>query len=392
MVVVPARNEAERILPCLEALRCQWSAQHGNLHRAFATVLVINGSNDATEYEALQWATAHPELAVTIVDVDFPEAMAHVGSARHLGFAYACALFAGSSVPRTRQLLFSTDSDSRLAHDAVARGLDELERADAFGAHIIAGEPDPSRIGKVINRYATLLARVRFDNYAQAFERHPPHGVFGGAGFGVSRAAYEAVGGVPRLAFDEDQHMRRRLLDAGYRVNHPRDVIVYTSTRTEGRTPWGMARQLAVWDEDYAHGRWPIVPGAAGLLFKYELKAALRRSYEGDGSEAPHADVLPAFARPAWALARARASYELAWRALWTDADFAHWREARYAQVPLPQAVRELEVHYPSAGLVAIRPLRRTASGVNTAETRRGGSARVDDPLGAARAHRPLAG
>ena len=330
--VVPARDEARRIVACLEALRCQWTRHASSLREELAVVLVVNGTTDHTAYQVLQWAALYPSFALAVVDVDFPAPRAHVGSARGLGLGIGAHLLrALSEAPPERRLLFSTDADTRLAHDAVDRGLEELGRADAFGANILAGEPDTSRIGLLFNRYRDLHAELRYAVYASPHDRHPPHGVFGGAGFGVSLSAYEGVGGLPEVSFDEDQGMRARLLDGGYRVSYPRDIVAYTSTRTTGRTPWGMAKQLAAWEAEAAREEWPLVPAREGLLAKYRLKARERQRWRGraDHPDRDHGD---------------HRGFEAAWRRYWYSSDVQRRHARRYPLLPLPEATGQLEL------------------------------------------------
>ena len=275
-VCIPARDEAERIFAALEAVRCQWDpATQRPLGEAVACVLVVNGTTDETLQRVCAWAAAHPRFRLTVVDADFAPERAHVGTARRLALDLGAGLLAAGGCGGDG-LLLSTDADSRLRYDALARGLGELQRADAFGAHIVAGEPDHSRIGLLVNRYGALRAELRHRLYREPHDRTPPHGVFGGAGFGLTVRAYRLAGGLPEQPYDEDQELRRRLLSAGLRVSYPRDVVVATSTRTDGRTPWGMARQLAAWAADDDAGRMPAVPGASALAGRYRAKAALR--------------------------------------------------------------------------------------------------------------------
>ncbi len=332
-VVVPARDEARRILTCLEAIRCEWSLEGQQLTDQVLTVLVINGTTDDTAYRVLQWNRRFEHVPLVVVDANFSAERAHVGSARALGMEIAEQLLGShSSLPRHRQLLFSTDADSRLAHDAVARGLLELELADAFGAHIMAGETDTSRIGMMFNQYNRLKGMLRHELYPCAHDRNAPHGVFGGAGFGVSCSTYTAVGGLPELAFDEDQAMRRRLLEGGFRVSYPTDIVVYTSTRTTGRTPWGMAQQLVAWEQEPAN-YWPLVPAAEGLAAKYRLKAKLRDS---------------------WRAAGRLEKFELCWAKYWRST----WVQTEHAELfplmELPTAadsLRSMLSEYPKAQL-----------------------------------------
>ena len=336
-VVVPARDESARILPCLEALRCQWSLDGRPLTGHFPVVVVVNGTRDATGGAVARWASDHPEVPLVAVEVDFPADLAHVGSARRLGLDLAAGLLEDNGWGK--RLLFSTDADSRLAPNAVAEAYSYLQRgADAVGAHIVAGEADTSKIGLKVNAYRALHSSLRHRYFPGEFDVQPSHGDFGGAGFGVSLGAYREVGGLPRLRYHEDHEMRRRLLEAGHKIVYPRTVTVYTSTRTDGRAEWGMARQLAAWEDDHAAGRWPVVPCRRGLTWKYALKSSLR---EGR----PPVNYFDPSGRLArlWASIDEDLSFEARWRRFWTHPTTVELREARFPQRPLPEAVETFE-------------------------------------------------
>ena len=353
-VVIPARNEAERIIGCLEALRCQWSPAGRSLTGDFVTVLVVNGTTDATATQALHWHAAHPQFPLLLVDVDFPAAGAHVGAARGLGLDLGVALLrAWGTGPG---LLFSTDADSRLESTAIARARLGIERgADALGAFIRTHEPDTSQIGAVINAYRRLSSRLRQRYCPCPLGTVDPHGDFGGAGFVVTVDAYSRAGGLPRTRWDEDAGMRRRLLASGAVVAYPRDLVVYTSTRHDGRAEWGMAQQLAVWEADHRAGRWPTAPTAAGLVWKYALKAALREGLDPDGYFDPTGGLAAA-----WSRIPDDAPFEARWQRFWDDDITVELRERRFPQTPLPQAYHSLLAYERRAQ--ALRPSLQVAA------------------------------
>ncbi len=350
-VVIPARNEVDRILSCLEAIRCQWSVDGRSLAGQFVTVVVVNGTTDATCGEVVRWHASHPTVPLVLVDIDFPAAEAHVGSARSLGMEIAASLLEQNGTGE--RMLLSTDADTRLAPNAVAEAYAWLERgADAVGAHILAGEADPSQIGAVINAYRALHAALRYRYYRGALDTQPTHGDFGGAGFGVSLEAYRQVGGLPIRSYDEDQLMRRRLLDAGQVVAYPRSFVVYTSTRTDGRAEWGMAKQLAAWENDYAEQKWPLMPCVNGLVWKYALKASLREGRPPINYFDPSGRLVEA-----WGRTDTTAPFEARWRAFWSDADTVQLREARFPKRPLPEAYATLKAAFGEGQLLAAKPL-----------------------------------
>ncbi len=365
-VVIPARNEVDRIISCLESVRCQWSLAGRSLVGEFVTVVVVNGTTDATCGEIMRWHAAHPTLPLILVDVDFPDAEAHVGSARSLGMDIAAGLLEQNGCGK--RMLLSTDADTRLAPDAIAEAYAWLQRgADAVGARILAGEPDPSRIGAVINAYRALHSTLRHHYYRGHLDLQPSHGDFGGAGFGVSLPAYRAVGGLPILAYDEDQFMRRRLLDAGLQVAYPRSFVVYTSTRMDGRAEWGMAKQLAAWESDYAMQKWPVVPCVNGLVWKYALKASLR-----DGRPPINYFDPSGTLAGIWGKVDEDQAFEARWRAIWSHADTIALREARFPRRPLPEAYESLKAAFEEGQLLAVKPAPATQTRVMNTRRRVG--------------------
>ncbi len=85
LVVVPVRDEAERIADCLRALAYQHDAA------ADGIVLAINNTTDATAVivRALRLSLKVP---VHVLEREFPPEQAHAGSARRLGMEHAAFL------------------------------------------------------------------------------------------------------------------------------------------------------------------------------------------------------------------------------------------------------------------------------------------------------------
>lgn len=144
------------------------------------------------------------------------------------------------------------------------------------------------------------------------------------------------VGEISPLPYDEDQALRSALRGGGFAVSYPDDVVVATSTRFTGRVPWGMAAQLSAWAADEAAGRWPLVPGGAGLVYRYRRKAALRAAH---------------------AAACASEPFERAWRRWWDAPAIAGAVAARFPLLPLPAAVRSLARALEHVESVAVGPV-----------------------------------
>jgi glucosyl-3-phosphoglycerate synthase len=243
-VVVPAHNEEARIGRCLDALAAQVEVDPS----AFEVIVVLDDCDDGTEeaIEAVRLRASDPVIHIVIG----PGRGA--GAARAAGMDVACARL--ESISRHDGLLGSTDADSRVAPDWVARQLEAI----AGGAEAIGGEihldPDEAAAlpeGILARRAVDLAARTR-----EAAARGPAeHAHFSGASLGVTPRAYRSAGGMAWMAALEDQELEDRLAAAGIAIHRLRPVSVVTAARTEGRAERGLARdlELARWLAERRH-------------------------------------------------------------------------------------------------------------------------------------------
>lgn len=234
-VVVPARDEEERIGACLDALATQVGVEPG----AYEVIVVLDACADGTG-EAVDAARARwPQLALWTL----PGPGRGAGPARAVGMDAACARL--ESVGRGDGLLASTDADSTAAPDWLARQLEALAGgAEAIGGEILLDPIDSRALpaGVLRRREDDLAARTRL-----ASRRGPAeHAHFSGASLGLTPRAYRRAGGLGRLAALEDQQLEDRLAAAGVRIHRLRPVRVTTSARTDGRAERGLARDLAL--------------------------------------------------------------------------------------------------------------------------------------------------
>jgi glycosyltransferase involved in cell wall biosynthesis len=255
VVVVPARDEEARIGACLEALAAQVEVGP----EEFEVVVVLDACEDGTA-DAVETARAR------ILGVDGPktpellEFSAHqpgggcgpaihvvpgpgrgAGAARAVGMDIGCARL--ESLGRLDGLLASTDADSRVAPDWIARQLEAIAAgAEAIGGEVLLDPAEAAALpdGVLARRDADLAVRT-----AEAAARGPAeHAHFSGASLGVTPRAYRRAGGMAWLAALEDQELEDRLAAAGIAIHRPRPVSVVTAARTEGRAERGLARDL----------------------------------------------------------------------------------------------------------------------------------------------------
>jgi glycosyltransferase involved in cell wall biosynthesis len=244
VVVVPAHNEEARIGRCLEALAGQVEVDGG----AYEVIVVLDGCDDGTA-DAVE--AARERFAATALHaIAGPERGA--GAARAAGMDVGCARL--EALGRHDGLLASSDADSRVAPDWIARQLEAL----AAGAEAIGGEVrlDPVEAAALPE---SVLARREIDLAARtraAAARGPAeHAHFSGASLGVTPRAYRRAGGMAWLAALEDQELEDRLAGAGVEIHRLRPVSVTTAARTDGRAERGLARdlELARWLEERRH-------------------------------------------------------------------------------------------------------------------------------------------
>jgi glucosyl-3-phosphoglycerate synthase len=239
VVVIPARDEAEQIAGCLEALAAQRLADG-----RFETIIVADGCRDATAAGAADAAEALG-LAVTVLIGPGQGA----GAARRLGMEAAADRLTEAGT--ARGLIACTDADSRPAPDWLAR---QLAHAQA-GASAIAGviELDPEQAAALPGAVRRRRSREALARLERVREHDPTaaHHHFAGASLAVTVDVYREVGGLEPLPALEDAAFGERLKQHGIPVVRASDVIVRTSARADGRARRGLSVDLAVsaWGE-----------------------------------------------------------------------------------------------------------------------------------------------
>ena len=123
VVVIPARDEEQRIAACLAAL-----AEQTVTPAAFEVIVVADACTDRTAAVALAAAS---ELGLRLTVLDGPGAGS--GPARRLGMDAAADRLEAIGIPRG--LIATTDADSTPFPDWLARQLAHRDR----GAEVIAG-------------------------------------------------------------------------------------------------------------------------------------------------------------------------------------------------------------------------------------------------------------
>jgi len=239
VVVVPARDEAERIAACLRAL----ARQEALAPESYEAIVVLDGCTDATEAIAVEIARETPALRLHTVELPVSRG---VGRARRVGMDLACARLL--NIGREGGLIASTDADSVVAADWLAVQLELV----AAGAEAIGGrielDPEEARAldpsAPAARRKAAVARRLSALSLAARAE-HVDHHQFSGASLSLTAATYVRCGGLPVRAALEDEALERALQTRGVEIHRSRRVRVRTSARTSARAPRGLARDLA---------------------------------------------------------------------------------------------------------------------------------------------------
>ena len=241
IVVVPARDEQERIGPCLLALGNQRHIDPSG----FEVFLVLDHCHDDTRGRALASASAPGRLTLTILDSLIPG----VGHARRAGMDAACRRLLYAGVPNG--LIATTDADSRVAPDWLAVQLElAADGARAIGGHIELDSQEAALLppGVLASRHNQARERLASIRGGDACGRDGSvlceHHQFSGASLAVTAGTYEEIGGLPNIDALEDEALQRLLEERNIPIVRSKRVRVTTSARTDGRAPRGLARDL----------------------------------------------------------------------------------------------------------------------------------------------------
>lgn len=214
-VVVPAYDEAGRIGATLGALAAQDD-------RDFTLVVIDNGSLDRTCEIVSSFAATAP-FAVHLIK----EQVKGIGYAVDTGFRYA--------VRNGATLLARTDADclpcpgwTAAARAAMAGG------ADMACGRIVARSDEESLAGRAAFRVlvglATAFGRIRPSNS----RRHgylTPYRMHAGNNMAITAETYQAVGGMPRQAWQTDRDFLNRVRRHTASIAWCRAMTVQNSTR-----------------------------------------------------------------------------------------------------------------------------------------------------------------
>jgi chlorobactene glucosyltransferase len=250
-VVVPARNEARNIGPCLETLG-------GQAYPGFEILVVDDRSEDGTGALARGRSAGRARELRVVEGAPLPEGW--------FGKPWAC--HQGAAAARGDLLLF-TDADTRHAPDLLERAVSALREDRAAAVTLVGDQEMGTFFERLLQPQIFAVMAMRFGNLERPV---PPRrwraAIANGQFILIRRGAYDAIGGheVVRSEVVEDLRLAQELVRAGH-VLSLRLARGLLSTRM-----YTSFRELADgWTKNLAVGAWQ----AAGRLGPVIVPAAL---------------------------------------------------------------------------------------------------------------------
>ena len=327
VVAIPARNEADRIGPCLTALNRQQ-------YRPDTVVLLLNNCTDETEIIARALA---PRLRfrLHLICRDLPPDQANAGHARRLAMAIAAA-HAGPD-----GMLLTTDADTILPPDWVERNLVALQNgADLVCGRIVLDPAEAALIPAHLHEddareccLIGLLDEIAWIVDPDPYDPPPRHTEAAGASLAVSADAFKRVGGLPALPSGEDRAFVDALRRIDARIRHDPAIEVMVSGRLLGRAEGGMAdtiRRRMVRQDEFTDEQ---VEPAGKALHRVMLRCRARSAWSdrfADSALAADLDLDPAFL----ALALSRPFFGAAWAELEARSAALRRQPVRFVNLP----------------------------------------------------------
>jgi hypothetical protein len=291
-IVIPVRNEQQRLEHCLSALYHQRTSCGTPVERErYEVLLLLNNCTDASAHIAQQFAGNHPDLHLHVIEHTFEKRHAHVGNARSLLMQQAAFRLRSAPDARARAhrlFLLTTDADTTVDPCWLAETIEAFNRgADAVGGDILVPSAErlclarQARLAYALDRrylHAVCLLETLLDPLPH--DPWPRHHHHFGASLACTLHAFDVCGGMEPTPMLEDLAFYRALVAAGMRFRHEPRVRVYTSARTQGRAPIGLSEQLRQW-----HRTTEIrVPSSAFHERRCVAMATLRSAMQGKGS------------------------------------------------------------------------------------------------------------
>jgi len=257
VVAIPARDEADRLPACLQALADQVDARGRRLERdAYGVLLLLNNCSDGSAVLAHEIAKRYPK-PLRVVEKHLPPRRAHAGGARRIAMDLG-ANWLMEAPGADQKLLLTTDADTKPELDWIAANFAAFDAGADAVAGVFALDPEEESMlpeslrarGRLEATYADLLIEMAALLDPQPWNPFPHHATASGASLAITLSAYRQIGGLPVAPVGEDRALVAALDARDARVRFDPNVRVVTSGRLIGRAKGGAADTMRLRSED----------------------------------------------------------------------------------------------------------------------------------------------
>lgn len=301
-VIVPVRNEAERLAQTLAALAYQVDLEGQLLDsRRYEVILLANNCSDDSVAIAQNFAQQHPDFALHVIEKTLPPTEAYIGRVRQILMDEAYHRL--NRLGRTRGVIASTDGDTRVSPTWIAATLHEIAcGADGVGGRILTDPVERAALDPYTRAchlrlvgYNQWIAELEYYIDPDPYDSLPRHNLHFGASLAVTAQMYALAGGLPLVRTGEDHALYQALVRVNARFRHSPLVRVVTSARQTGRTDSGLANLLNKWSQMGQQQQSFLVQSAAAVETRFQARHQLRKMWSSvvNGLKPTYTHVAP---------------------------------------------------------------------------------------------------
>jgi GT2 family glycosyltransferase len=251
VVTIPAHNEADYILSCLEALYQQRCLSNYRLStNLYEVIVACHNCTDDTFARCKAFHEQYPSFKLFLVVINDPR-VNNVGAVRRIAMHLACQRLVSN-----RGLIAMTDADTCVDAHWIAHLLQHIPNSyDLICGKIKVDVAGLTEQAKQTIRYKELYQQAKL-SLEWRFSHKKPHYTMAahsdnsGPNLAVRKAVYQQIGGLQPLGFCEDVAFYDQVIYNGYTVHHCSHMVVTTSSRVETRAPWGFGAELNTWQQE----------------------------------------------------------------------------------------------------------------------------------------------
>ncbi|GAB4016769.1 glycosyltransferase [Spirosoma migulaei] len=288
-VIIPARNEAGYLEVALDALRNQRQTNGRPMPmREYEVLVLLNNCTDHSVTIVQRYQQRYPAFALRMASIQLPPEKANVGTARRLLMDEACKRLL--AVSNSDAIIASTDGDTQVDTYWIAQIRAEMAKGcEVVGGRILT-RPDtnPVRLNHLRDvTYRMLIAQLEAYLDPSPTDPWPRHFQHFGASIALTCAAYQRVGGLPRVACLEDEALYKALVRTDTRIRKSPQVRVTTSTRMQGRVEVGFSEQLRYWEAMNQARKSQLVEASGAIIRRIQNRHRLRVIWQNRAIDQP---------------------------------------------------------------------------------------------------------